>query len=43
LYLGDGFSEGQKGEGEEDAASGLRVSLWLMVVLGGCAAVLGMV
>jgi hypothetical protein len=43
LYLGDGFSEGQKGEGEEDTASGLRVSLWLMVVLGGCAAVLGMV
>jgi hypothetical protein len=39
LYLGDGFKEGQKGEGSEDAASGLRVSLGLMAALGACAVV----
>jgi len=39
LYLGNGFEEGQKGEGaEEDAASGLRVSAGLMVALSLCAA-----
>lgn len=39
LYLGDGFEEGQKGDG---AASGLRASVGLMVALGACAAIFGM-
>jgi hypothetical protein len=42
LYLGDGFEQGQKGEGEEDAASGLRVSVGMLVALAGCATVFGM-
>jgi hypothetical protein len=39
LYLGNGFKEGQKGEGSEDAASGLRVSVGFMAALGTCAAI----
>ncbi|KNG44453.1 glycoside hydrolase family 128 protein [Stemphylium lycopersici] len=42
LYMGDGFEEGQKGEGEEDAASGLRVSIGMMTALSVCAAIFGM-
>ncbi|KAF1947395.1 hypothetical protein EJ02DRAFT_88949 [Clathrospora elynae] len=33
LYMGNGFKVGQKGEGVEDAASGLRVSVGLMAAL----------
>lgn len=42
LYMGDGFREGQKGEGEEDAASGLRVSIGMMTALSVCAAIFSM-
>jgi hypothetical protein len=42
LYLGDGFEEGQKGEGAEDAASGLRVSAGLMAALSLCATMFAM-
>ncbi|CAO2652634.1 Nn.00g009170.m01.CDS01 [Neocucurbitaria sp. VM-36] len=37
LYMGNGFEQGQKGQGE-DAASGLRVSVGLMVALCICSA-----
>ncbi|KAE8867247.1 hypothetical protein PTNB73_05341 [Pyrenophora teres f. teres] len=39
LYLGDGFKKGEKGEGEDNAASGLRLSVGLMTTLSVCAAV----
>ena len=42
LYMGNGFEEGQKGQGEEDAASGLRVSIGMMTALSVCAAIFGM-
>jgi len=37
LYMGDGFKLGQKGQGE-DAASGLRVSVGLLMALCTCSA-----
>ncbi|KAH7556107.1 glycosyl hydrolase catalytic core-domain-containing protein [Bipolaris maydis] len=43
LYMGDGFKEGQKGKGaEEDAGSGLRVSVGMMAALAACATVFSM-
>lgn len=42
LYMGDGFEKGQKGQGKEDAASGLRVSVGTMVALVLCATFFGM-
>jgi hypothetical protein len=41
LYMGSGYKEGQKGEGQEDAASGVRRSMGLMVALCVCAMVFG--
>lgn len=38
LYLGEGFQQGQKGQGAEDAAPGLRVSLGMMIALCACSA-----
>ncbi|OAL04753.1 hypothetical protein IQ06DRAFT_290782 [Phaeosphaeriaceae sp. SRC1lsM3a] len=40
LYMGSGYKVGQKGEGEEGAAAGLRVSVY-MVALALCAAFFG--
>lgn len=37
LYMGNGFKEGQKGEGAEDAASGVKVSIGMMTALFVCA------
>lgn len=37
LYMGNGYSKGQKGEGEESAAAGTRVSMGMMVALCVCA------
>jgi hypothetical protein len=44
LYMGDGFEKGEKGEGaaEDDAASGLRVSIGMLAGLAVCAALFGM-
>lgn len=39
VYLGQGYSVGQKGEGVEDGAAGVRVSVYMMAALVGCAAV----
>lgn len=39
LYMGSGFKEGQKGQGES-GASGVRASVGLMLGLGLCAAIL---
>ncbi|KAH7406754.1 glycosyl hydrolase catalytic core-domain-containing protein [Phaeosphaeria sp. MPI-PUGE-AT-0046c] len=41
LYMGNGYKVGQKGEGQEDAAAGLRVSFSMMVALAMCAALFG--
>ncbi|RMZ70789.1 Alkali-sensitive linkage 1 [Pyrenophora seminiperda CCB06] len=37
LYMGDGFKKGEKGTGEDNAASGLRVSIGMMTALSMCA------
>lgn len=41
LYMGRGYKVGQKGEGAEDAAAGLKVSVSMMVALGLCAVLFG--
>jgi hypothetical protein len=41
LYMGDGYKEGQKGEGEDNAAMGSKRSTGLMVALSLCAVVFG--
>jgi hypothetical protein len=41
LYMGNGYKEGQKGAGKEDAAAGLKISTGLMVALGAIAVLFG--
>lgn len=42
LYMGSGYEVGQKGEGAEDAAAGLRVSISMMVGMAVCAVFFGL-
>ncbi|KAF1914768.1 glycosyl hydrolase catalytic core-domain-containing protein [Ampelomyces quisqualis] len=39
LYMGQGYVVGQKGEGQEDGAAGVKVRMWMMAALAVCASV----